>query len=390
MSAAPATPARATAASALTATTAILPVFLLGATAVSVRTDLGFSESALGVAVAAFWATMALGGVPGGRLVQRLGPTRSIRTGAVAATVALLGTSTARSFSQLVGWMLVGGLASGLANPATDLTIARSVPEGRRGLAFGVKQSAIPTATLLAGLAVPAFALTVGWRWAYLVAALLVVPVLLVMPRLPTGARDTPRSADAGDSSLRTVLLLAAAAGLAMAAMTAGAAFYVESAARAGVALDVAGTLLATGSLFGIAGRLGFAWGLAEARRPFLAVAALTGLGGIGSAVIGSGSTGVVLLLGTVLAFGAGWGWNGLFVHAVVRVNPSAPAAAMGVVVTGTAIGGVVGPLTFGLLVEHRGYGAAWVATCAGFAVAALLMLVAAPTSDAFAGTEAS
>lgn len=44
---------------------------------------------------------------------------------------------------------------------------------GRRGFAFGVKQSAVPLTAMLAGLAVPVFAVTVGWRWAFGAAAAL-------------------------------------------------------------------------------------------------------------------------------------------------------------------------------------------------------------------------
>ena len=47
------------------------------------------------------------------------------------------------------------------------------MPARRRGAAFGIKQAAAPLATLLAGLAIPVFALTLGWRAAFLAACLL-------------------------------------------------------------------------------------------------------------------------------------------------------------------------------------------------------------------------
>ena len=58
-----------------------------------------------------------------------------------------------------------------LGQLASNLTLARSVPASRLGLSFGIKQAAIPIATLLAGAAVPTVALTIGWRWAYLIGA---------------------------------------------------------------------------------------------------------------------------------------------------------------------------------------------------------------------------
>jgi predicted MFS family arabinose efflux permease len=367
---------RATGAATLTATISILPVFLLGAVAVPLRTDLGFGETGLGVAAAAFWLTMALGGAPGGHLAQRLGPSRAIRTSALVSAVALLGASTAGSWLWLVLWMVLAGAISGFGNPSTDLTIAWTVPDHRRGLAFGVKQAAIPGATLLAGVAVPTLALTVGWRWAFVAGAAIAIPVLFTMPSVPYTPMQHGRR-PRGDTD-RAVLLLAAAAGLAMSGMTAMGAFYVESADTVGVPLETAGALLAAGSLAGILGRLFFSWGLGETQRPFLVVATLTGLGGIGLMIIAGGATGVWLLVATVIAFGAGWGWNGLFVHAVVRVNPDAPAAAMGIIVSATAAGGVAGPLLFGVLVVSSGYVTAWMTAAGAFFAAAALMAVGA------------
>ncbi len=368
--------ARATAAAALTTTLTVLPVFLVGAVAVQVQEDLGFTERGLGVVVAAFWFAMAITGTPGGRFAQRIGPTRAIRFSAVVCALALLGASTVSSLAQLAAWMVVAGAISGLGNPATDLTIAWIVPERVRGVVFGIKQSAVPVATLLAGLAVPLLALTFGWRWAFIGAAIISIPVLALMPDVPL--RPVPASSTHGRRASGIVLLLAAAAGLAMSAVTAMGAFFVASANSAGLSPERAGLLLVVGSVAGILGRLVFAWRLANTMRPFLAVAVLTGLGGSGTAMIAAGVSGPLLILATVIAFGTGWGWNGLFVHAVVRANPEGPAAAMGIVVSATATGGVAGPLLFGLVVTTSGYGLAWTITSALFLAAGGLMLIGA------------
>lgn len=363
---------RATSAAALTTTVTILPVFLVGALAVQVRAELGFTERGLGVAAAAFWFAMALSGAPGGRLAQRIGPTRAIRCSAAICAVSLIGVSTVSTLGQLIVWMVVAGAISGLGNPATDLTIAWTVPERNRGIAFGVKQSAVPLATLLAGLSVPLLVLTFGWRWAFVAAAGIALPALVLMPAVPV--RAATAKVDGRPTGI--VLLLAVAAGLAMAAVTAMGAFFVVSADSSGLAPQDAGLLLAVGSVAGIMGRLFFAWSLANTLRPFLAVAALMGLGGSGTALIATGASGPLLVVATMIAFGAGWGWNGIFVHAVVRANPHRPAAAMGIVVSATAAGGVAGPLLFGLAVTTGGYGVAWSACFGLFLAAGALMLV--------------
>lgn len=75
---------------------------------------------------------------------------------------------------------------------ASNLTLSRYVPAHRLGLSFGIKQAAIPLATLLAGAAVPAVALTLGWRWAYGIGAVLALAALLISPRDTVGRERTP------------------------------------------------------------------------------------------------------------------------------------------------------------------------------------------------------
>ncbi|MGB3682885.1 MAG: MFS transporter, partial [Rubrobacteraceae bacterium] len=149
------------------ATAGVMPAFLTGGLAVQVREELGFGEAALGLAVALFFASSAAASVVLGRLVERVGSHRSMRVAAVGSAASLLGVAVfARSWSLLIGCLVVGGFANAIAHPATHLSLAREIPPHRQGFSFGIKQAAIPTATLLAGLAVPVVALTVGWRWA--------------------------------------------------------------------------------------------------------------------------------------------------------------------------------------------------------------------------------
>jgi MFS family permease len=145
------------------ATATVLPAFLTGGLAVQLRGELAFGTGALGLAVAAFFATSSLASAVMGRVVERIGSHSGMRLAAIGSSAALLGVALlARSWTGLVGCLVVGGLANAVSHPATHLSLAREVPAGRQGLSFGIKQAAIPVSTLLAGLAVPAVALTVG------------------------------------------------------------------------------------------------------------------------------------------------------------------------------------------------------------------------------------
>jgi hypothetical protein len=73
---------------------------------------------------------------------------------------------------------------------------------------------------------------------------------------------------------------------------------------------------------------------------------------------------------GALLAGAAGWGWTGVLGLAVVQSHPDAPGASTALVQAGGCAGGIAGPLLVGVLTEHRGYGAGWLAM-AGFAAVA-------------------
>src|SRR5690606_24578159 len=86
------------------------------------------------------------------------------RAGILLAAACLLGIAVAaRGYPALVLLLAAGAAANGLGQLAANATLA-AVPAHRQGLSFGIKQAAIPTATLLAGASVPAVALTIGWR----------------------------------------------------------------------------------------------------------------------------------------------------------------------------------------------------------------------------------
>ena len=112
-----------------------------------------------------------------------------MRAAAAGGAVALLSAAMAASAPLLALALVVGGVASGVGQPASNALIASAVAPHRRATAYGAKQAAIPAGVLAGGLAVPIFGVTVGWRWAYVAAAFLavVVPVLVPSRTAPPG-----------------------------------------------------------------------------------------------------------------------------------------------------------------------------------------------------------
>jgi len=358
------------------ATAGVLPAFLIGGLSVQVREELRFNEGSLGLAVASFFAFAALASVVMGRVVERIGSHWGMRLAAAMSAMSLLGVALfARSWTGLVLCLMLGGLANATAHPATNLSLAREVPPGRQGLSFGIKQASIPTATLLAGLAVPLVAVTVGWRWAFAGAAVLALVISLVVPKEEVPGVPKAKRTGAVDSRRWSLIVLALGIGLGSTAATPLGAFVVESSVESGLKVEMAGFLLAAGSAFSIVVRVFFG-NLADKMSSgrLRIVAGMLAIGVVGFGMLASGVD-YLLVVGVLLAFGAGWGWPGLFNFAVVKSNPGAPAAATGVTQTGASAGAALGPLIFGFVVEANSYATAWM-LCGVFALLALTAIL--------------
>ena len=199
---------------------------------------------------------------------------------------------------------------------------------------------------------------------------MLVVPALGFAAAPPIGPVEAGQQQRAGgrrlsDIDKRPLVMLGLAATLGSAAATTLVAFFVSALTEVDIDEGLAGAMLAFGSAVVIGMRI-FA-GLAADRRgtdPLRAVAVFMAVSTAGYLLTATGSK-YLLPIGALFALGAGWSWSGLIVHAVVRHYPEAPGAATGMISSGLNVGGVVGPLVFGVLVEHFSYSLAFAATAA-------------------------
>lgn len=348
-----------------------LPVFLTGALAVQIGRDLPLGPSRLGLASGAFFAAAALGSALMGRLAERVGPGRAMRGAALSAAAVMALLAVVGGFPAFVALLVAAGFANALAQVGANLLVAKGIDPLRQGWSLALKQAGVPAGTLLGGLAVPAIGVTVGWRWAYVVgaagalAAATVVPVGVVRP----GGRHRPGRT--GDVPLGPLVLLAVAVGFAAAANGTLATFMVSAGVDAGLGESAAGLVLTAGSVAGISMRL-LAGHRADRRGGrHLPVVTLLLLGGAAGYLLLAPGLVVTHLVGAAVAFGSGWAWPGLFNLAVVRLNPSAPAAATGITQTGVYVGALSGPVIFGLVVDAVGYGPAWILAGSSSALAA-------------------
>lgn len=360
-----------------TTTAAVIPIFLIGGLAVQIGDELGFNPAGLGAVVSLYFAASAICAMPAGWLVERFGDRPTSRAGVLVSAASMLATAAfAHSYSSLLVMTVLSAGGNALGQLSANLSLARLVPRHRQGLSFGIKQSAIPVATLLAGASVPTIALTVGWRWAFVAGAVLAVAVI---PLAPRGPRPQRTEGSARDRKLEraTGPLVVLALGAAFAAGSASALgiFLVDSAVAQGISASAAGAVLTLGSVVGAITRIGGGW-WADRRGGdhFVVLAASLGLGALGLALLGVHGL-PSLVVGTVVGYGLGWSWPGVLNFAVVRLNPLAPAAATSITQSGVYVGGCIGPLLFGLVAAHA-YPRAWLCAAVAMVGAAVLMLV--------------
>ena len=161
------------------------------------------------------------------------------------------------------------------------------MPPRRQGLSFGVKQAAIPVSTLLAGAAVPAVALTLGWRWAFVLAAVLALAAIPLVP--PENVRPQDRRAGAAGRARHRARwsCIGVAATLAAGAANALGTFLVDSAVARGISPGPAGLALTLGGAVCASARISGGW--QADRFPSRQVGVIAGL-------LAAGAVGLALL----------------------------------------------------------------------------------------------
>lgn len=382
--------------SVLVVTCNVLPVLMLGALSNPIGEEIGFGEARFGLAVGLFYLHSAVISLLIGGLVERAGPTRSLRFSAGAGAAGMLFIVVYGSTWLLVTiGLLITSFGMAVGTPAANLALARRVRAGRRGFAFGLKQASAPVGSLLAGLSVPLIAVALGWRAALVVGVVLSLAVMALIPDVdgpdarrvdyaPGGRwwRRTRRTTAVGASQgapdgatdgaptqparlvrswRRTIVMLAFGFGMSSLGSSAVGVFVVPTAVAAGIDIATAGIILATASATGIVARIVAGWQADRRGGGHLRWIALTIVVGAGGyALLGWGVNPLAVTAGAVLGFAAGWGWNGVFALAITEENPAAPAVATGRTHVGGYVGSAVGPLIFGWLAEFRGYGIAW------------------------------
>ncbi|MGW9073557.1 MFS transporter, partial [Streptomyces yangpuensis] len=117
----------------------MLQLFLLGALGPRLVSELGLSPALLGLTTTIGFGTAAALSPAGGRIVDRIGPRRSLAALLLLSAAALALIGAAPGAGLLLAAVALGGVPQALANPATNKAVLRAVPPARRGAVTGLK-----------------------------------------------------------------------------------------------------------------------------------------------------------------------------------------------------------------------------------------------------------
>ena len=361
---------------------------------------LGVAPAAVGYFVTVVYLGSMVGTVTAGGWVGRFGPILVSQAGLV---LCLLGLAVAAS-----GWLpavlagaLLLGLGYGPATPASSVILARTAPPHLLALTFSIKQTGVPLGTAIAGAAVPALVLGVGWQGAALAigvaCAACAVAILPIRGRYDAGRNPSApvslRSAFAPVGLIvrdRTLLELSLVSfiygGMQITLLAYLVTFLVESFS---LSLVLAGMIMAASQFTSVVARI--AWGVFADR--LLTRRATLGLLGLGmgltamTALAAKPDWPLWALFAFAMAYGAtAVGWNGVFLAEVARRAPRDRVSdATGGSAFFTFLGVVVTPPLFHLVLNAT---SSYAATYALFGVPALaagirLLLTAKIARDA-------
>lgn len=358
---------------------AAIPPFLVGALAPLIGDDMPLSATQVGVAIAAYYLVSGVLSPLGGRAVDRIGVVRALRLSCAITTAGLLAIALAGEALHLAIALGVLGVPNSVVQPAANAVLAETRTPRLQAFVFGTVQASIPTATLVAGLVLGVASYAGGWRWTVLAVASLTLVALWITRGLPPtdrGSRpapaETPSHLGTRTSTPWVLVALVAIGFFASTAATSLPSYIASTGLDTGLEPALVAGAQVLGSLAcavtRIAAPLGVSHGTSQRR--LVLVSVLLAGGALGYVLLGTG-TAAGFLIGTVVAYAFGWGWNGLFNQVVVSVRPDRIAAATGMTQGGVFLGGTAGPLVFAAMVHAHGYGAAWWIS-SGAAVAAV------------------
>lgn len=344
---------------------------------ISIRLDLSAAD--FGAFISAYYAAQAVASVPAGAVTDRVGVGRTLVMAHVLMCMAAVTLAVAVGYYQCLLAMFLMGLGYSLSNPSTARGVLDWFPKSRRGTAMGLKQVGVPIGGVIAAgngaLAASIDWQSIMWGVAILIAANGVFCLTLFRFHVPTvQAQRKSIMANMGtllsDWNFNLYAILNGFLNVGQTNFFGFLTLFMTSTLR--VSQEVAGLAIGLAQTASAVARIG--WGVICDRyypnRRALLLAMICGVAGILLGLLAMIGPGMALwmTLAVTLALGMTIASFAPIAQAIVveSVEPRLAGSAMGVNMLGVHIGGMVGPIIFGWIVDNwGGYGAAWAVTSA-------------------------
>jgi sugar phosphate permease len=338
----------------------------------ALREEFGLTLTEVGIALSSIWIGPIVTLLPWGLLADRVGERFVLASGLSLCGVLVAAAGQVDDFWPLVLLLGLAGAAGASVNAASARAVMQWFVPEERGLALGLRQTAIPIGGAIGAVLLPVVERSGGLDAAFLFLAALALAaavVAAVVVREPP-VRDEELAGDSVPWTLRDSRLwtLCTGSGLYLTAQIALMSFLVLflvdehglSAGEAGgalAALQVGAVLTRIG-----AGRLSDVLG--SRLRPLRWVGLASAAGLLATAAVADGAVPLVIVV-AVVAGAISMAWNGLSLAAAAELAGRARSgAAIGFQQTTLAVIGVMVPALFAVFVDATSYRA-------GFALAA-------------------
>jgi sugar phosphate permease len=331
------------------------------------------SLSAVGLAFSSVWIGPIATLLPWGLLSDRIGERIVLASGLAGCGVVVAAAGWAGSFWLLVGLLTIAGALGASVNAASGRAVMQWFSADQRGLALGVRQTAIPVGGAIAALALPAVNSANGLKASFLFLGVLCIGCALFAGIAVREAVRPEAALEAEDVEWtlrdRRLWILSAGSDLYLVGQVAILSFFVlflhdqhglsDAAAAAGLAVMQVGAIVTRIS----SGRISDAIGARIRPLRWIGLASCAGV--LLTAILADAPVAVVLPV-MVVAGAISMAWNGLSVTAAAELAGLARSgAAIGFQQTTLSVTGLIVPIAFASMVD-------WTSWEAGFALAAV------------------
>ncbi|MFC2035062.1 MFS transporter [Chloroflexota bacterium] len=133
-----------------------------------IRDDFGLDYTQSGLVVSAFGLAYGIGQIPAGILADRIGPRKVITIGICGVAIVGILVGLSQSFSMMLVFLALMGIAGGGYHPAAAPLISEAVEPEKRGRALGIHLIGGSGSNFLSPLIAAAIASAWGWRSSFL------------------------------------------------------------------------------------------------------------------------------------------------------------------------------------------------------------------------------